>query len=61
MRLSSKVLMVNNVHMYQIFIASTSNLSILINFCGNDLLIIEIIFIKFYKKNLSFYTEIRPY
>lgn len=46
--------MVENERMHQFFIMFTSGLNFLINFCGDDSLIIEIIFTKLHEKIHSF-------
>lgn len=50
--------MVENEYMYQISITPTFDLIFLIKFCGDDLLIIENIFIKFHEKNHLFNARI---
>ena len=46
--------MYDNNHIYQLFITPTSNLNFLLKFFENGIFIIDIIFIKFYRKIRSF-------
>ena len=49
-RRSTKILKVENEHIYQIFITPRSTLKFLMNFSGDDPLIVEITPTKFHEK-----------